>query len=236
LPRGTLRIIKEICTPSIRIFLRAYKVSELDTLEILANEYEELEKEREAFAQEKKLSRTKSAAQRKSRAKDAMNQATRVNGKCPGVTTTPGPTAASNRTTTRRSMVTTPTAIEKAKQHLLEADKHHTEAKETILVTDPQEVCLDLSISAAERQAGVAQCYPSKLSGTLIEEGQIGGNSYKATINPGATASVVSEELSANLPALGRITRTRRRVRLADGRRGGIDAQLEVEVKFRTQE
>jgi len=52
-------------------------VSELDTLEILANEYEELEKEREAFAQEKKLSRTKSAAQRKSRAKDAMNQATR---------------------------------------------------------------------------------------------------------------------------------------------------------------
>jgi len=62
LPRETLRIIKENCTPSLRIFLRAYKVFELDTLMILADEFEELEKEREAFAQEIKFSRTKSAA------------------------------------------------------------------------------------------------------------------------------------------------------------------------------
>jgi len=60
----------------------------------------------------------------------------------------------------------------------------------------------------------------------------IGGNSYKATIDTGATASFVSEELADNIAALERITKTRRQVRLADGRCGGIDAQLEVEVKF----
>jgi len=37
------------------------KVSELDSLMILADEYEELKKEREAFAQENKFSRTKSS-------------------------------------------------------------------------------------------------------------------------------------------------------------------------------
>jgi len=60
----------------------------------------------------------------------------------------------------------------------------------------------------------------------------IGGNSYKATIDTEATASFVSEELAHNIAALGRITKTRRQVRSADGRCGGIDAQLEVEVKF----
>jgi len=40
--KDTLRIIKENCTPSLRIFQRAYKVSGLDTLMILADEYEEL--------------------------------------------------------------------------------------------------------------------------------------------------------------------------------------------------
>jgi len=96
------------------------------------------------------------------------------------------------------------------------------------------------AISAAERRAGIAQCH-SKLTGKLIEEEQqlsaavmTGGNSYKATIDTGATASFVSEELADNIAALGRITRTRRQVRLADGRCGGIDAQLEVEVKFGT--
>jgi len=62
--KGTLRVIKENCTPSLRIFLRAYKVSDLDTLVILADEYEELEKEREVFAQENKFSKTKSASTR----------------------------------------------------------------------------------------------------------------------------------------------------------------------------
>jgi len=62
LPRETLRIIKGNCTPSLMIFLREYKMAELDTLMILADEYEKLEKEREAFAQENKFSRTKSAA------------------------------------------------------------------------------------------------------------------------------------------------------------------------------
>jgi len=60
----------------------------------------------------------------------------------------------------------------------------------------------------------------------------IGGNSYKATIDTGASACIVSEELADNLAALGRITRTGRQVGLADGRCGGINAQLEVEVKL----
>jgi len=33
--KKTLRVIKENCTPSLRMFLRAYKVSDLDTLMIL---------------------------------------------------------------------------------------------------------------------------------------------------------------------------------------------------------
>jgi len=60
----------------------------------------------------------------------------------------------------------------------------------------------------------------------------IGGNSNKATIDTGATASFVSEKMADNIAALGRITRTRQQVRLADGRWGGINAQLKVEVKF----
>jgi len=60
--KDTLRIIKENCTPSLRIFIRAYKVSDLNTLMILSDEYEELEKEREAFVQENKFSKTKPAS------------------------------------------------------------------------------------------------------------------------------------------------------------------------------
>jgi len=95
------------------------------------------------------------------------------------------------------------------------------------------------AISAAERQAGIAQCDLSKLTGKLTEEEQqlsaavmIGGNSYKATIDTGATASFVSEEMADIIAALGRIIRTRRQIRLADGRSGGINAQLELKVKF----
>jgi len=53
--KETLRVTNENCTSSLRIFLRTYKVSDLDTLMILADEYEELEKEREVFAQENKF-------------------------------------------------------------------------------------------------------------------------------------------------------------------------------------
>jgi len=60
--KDTLRIIKENCTTSLRIFLMAYKVSDLDTLMILGDEYEELEKEWEALAQENKFSKTMSAS------------------------------------------------------------------------------------------------------------------------------------------------------------------------------
>jgi len=45
----------------------------------------------------------------------------------------------------------------------------------------------------------------------------IGGGTYKATIDTGATASFISEDLADNPAALGKITRIRRQVRLADG-------------------
>jgi len=59
--KETLNIIKENFTLNLRISVRAYKISDLDTLMVLADEFEELEKEREAFAQENKFSRTKSS-------------------------------------------------------------------------------------------------------------------------------------------------------------------------------
>jgi len=40
--KDTLMLIKENCTPSLRIFLRAYKVSDVETLMVLADEYEKL--------------------------------------------------------------------------------------------------------------------------------------------------------------------------------------------------
>jgi len=76
--KETLRVIKENCTPSLRIFLRAYKVSDLDTLMILADEYEELEKEREVFAQENKFSKTKSASPTQGTCRRCEGQITRT--------------------------------------------------------------------------------------------------------------------------------------------------------------
>jgi len=68
---------KENFTPSLRIFLRAYKVSDLDTLVILADENKELEKEREIFAQENKFSKTKSASPTCRRCEETDNRDTR---------------------------------------------------------------------------------------------------------------------------------------------------------------
>jgi len=80
--KETLRVIKKNCTPTLRIFLRAYKVSDLDTLMILADKYEEHEKEREVFAQENKFSKTKSALPTQvtcRRCEETDNQETRGN-------------------------------------------------------------------------------------------------------------------------------------------------------------
>jgi len=60
----------------------------------------------------------------------------------------------------------------------------------------------------------------------------VGGATNKATFDTGATASILSKELAYNPAVLGKNTRIRRQVRLADGRCGGIDEQLEVEIAF----
>jgi len=76
----------------------------------------------------------------------------------------------------------------------------------------------------------LARCYIPNLTGKLIEDEQqfsaavtMGGNLYKTTIDTGATASFISEELADNLAALGMITRTSRQVRLADGRCSAVE-------------
>jgi len=55
----------------------------------------------------------------------------------------------------------------------------------------------------------LARCYIPNLTGKLIEDEQqfsaavtMGGNLYKTTIDTGATASFISEELADNLAAL----------------------------------
>ncbi|XP_050745538.1 uncharacterized protein LOC127011646 [Drosophila biarmipes] len=69
---------------SLRIFLRAYKVPDLDT-SMLADEYEELEKDREAIAQENKFSKAKSSPRTQvtcRRCEETDNQETRRNDQC----------------------------------------------------------------------------------------------------------------------------------------------------------
>jgi len=147
-------------------------------------------------------------------------------------------------------MDTTTTATDAASKHFLEATKYNTRVSAPTLVvllgvreSRRQERRMLLAdgkcpaISAAERRAEVARCYLSKLTGKLIEEEQqlsaavtIDGGTYKATIDTWATASFIRKELADNLVALGKITRIRRQVRLADGRCGGIEEQLEVEI------
>jgi len=81
---------------------------------------------------------------------------------------------------------------------------------------------MPIDLSRREESGGR---YLSKLTGKLIEEQQqlsaavtIGGGTYKATIDTGAIASFISKELADDLAALGKITRIRQQVRLADGR------------------
>jgi len=126
--KDTQRIIQENCIASLRIFLRAYKVSDLDTLMILSDEYEELEKEREAFVQENKFSKTKSASPTQVTCRRCEETAPRRHGE---------PTngrdltvAAGNRSTTRRPINTTTTATDAANKHCVEATKYKKERAE----------------------------------------------------------------------------------------------------------
>jgi len=90
------------------------------------------------------------------------------------------------------------------------------------------------SIAANDREmASDLSCREASGDRTMLPlqtKRQANGISYKTTIDTGATASFVSEEMTDNSAALGRITR--RQVRWADGRCGGINAQLEMEVEF----
>jgi len=141
-----------------------------------------------------------------------------------------------------------PTAIETAKQYLVEAAKQHTEATRCHPCHRPagglsemwweralgKRLVSGASIAANDREmaSSLSRREASGDRTILIEEEQqlsatvmIGGNSYKATIDTGERASFVSEKMADNIATLGRITRTRRQVRLADERCGRINAQ-----------
>ncbi|XP_070068145.1 uncharacterized protein [Drosophila takahashii] len=245
-PTESLNIIRQNCTPSLKIALRAYTVADLDTLMDLADEFEELEKERETFAQENKFARAKPAAQAQitcRRCEDTGDQETQAANK-PLVEATnhnaettgehphhrpPGGLPKVRRPRALRTRLSKPAFVV-----LLGVRQSGYQERRALPRSGKWS-----AISAAERRAGIAKCFLSKLTGKLIEEEQqlsaavtIGGGTYKATIDTGATASFISEELADSLAALGKITRTRRQVRLADGRCGGINAQLEVEIAF----
>ncbi|EDW49046.1 GM23221 [Drosophila sechellia] len=90
---------------------------------------------------------------------------------------------------------------------------------------------------ASEGQPGFARCSPSKLMGNLkAEERQlcatvlIDGVEIKATVDTGATASFISEELPDRLEAAGEVLPTRREVRMADGRYEDVTSMIEVDI------
>jgi len=60
----------------------------------------------------------------------------------------------------------------------------------------------------------------------------ISGKATKPQSTPEQRQAFVSEEMADNIAPLGRIKRTRRQARLADGKAAELNAQLEVEVKF----
>jgi len=96
---------------------------------ILADEYEELEKEHEAFAQENKFSKTKSASLTQvtcRRCEETDNQETRGNDPW----SPPHQARRQQATDAPRGgqWTTPPPATETAKQYIVEAAKQHTEA------------------------------------------------------------------------------------------------------------
>jgi len=133
--KKTLRVIKENSTPSLRIFLRAYKVSDLNTLMIQADEYKELNKEREVFAQENKFSKTKSASPKQvtcRRCEETYNQDTRGNDQLSSLMT------ANNRHTTRRPMDTNPQQQRQLNNTLWRPPNIIQRLQDATHITDPQ--------------------------------------------------------------------------------------------------
>ncbi|XP_044316728.1 uncharacterized protein LOC123037931 [Drosophila rhopaloa] len=248
-PKETLEIIKDNCTPDLRISLRTYKVDDLDTLMILADEYEELDKEREEFIHEHKFSRSRIAAPpqttcRRCEDSTATNEhimeatkhhsdGTQPNAKSHQYTDPRGePTGGMSPLWRTRTLGT---RMQKPKTTVLLGVRQNWHQECRVLPKGGKWA----AIPVAERRTGVAKCLLSKLTGKLIEEEQqlsayveIGGVAYKATIDTGATSSFINEELADRLTDTGMITRTRRQVRLADGRCSRISSQLEITVKF----
>jgi len=187
-------------------------LSDLDTLMILADEYEELEKEREVFGQEKKLSKTKSAS-------PTDNQGTRGNDQW-----SPPHQARRQQATDapRGGQWTPPPQQQKQPNNTLwrlPSNIQRPPISQTRRRPVESSGCYFAGyaarwVSGAPIAADLSRrCHLSKLTGKLIEEKQqlsaavmIGGNSYKATIDTGATSSFVSEELADNIAAQGRIT------------------------------
>jgi len=214
-----------------------------------------LEKQQEAFAQQHKFSKAKSASPR---CEETENQETRG--------TPPHLARRQQATDAPRGGQWTPHPQEqRLPNNTLWRSSNTQRPQDAPHIIDPQEACRKCggnghwargcyspgyaarwvsgaSIASNDREmasdhsrreaSGDRTTLPLQTNGQANQGGaalsaavMIGGNSYKATIDSGATASFVSEEMAGNIAALGRITRTRRQVRLANGRCGGTIAE-----------
>jgi len=152
---------------------------------LLADEYEELEQEREAFAQENKFSKAKSASPTQvtfRRCEETGNKETR------GIEQWSPP-----HRVPRQHATGAPGGGQWTPPHQQQRQPTNTvwrppstaqRPHETTHITDPRRPAesaavtdtgcgdVDTNASAAELRAGVARCYFSKLTGKLIEEEQ----------------------------------------------------------------
>ncbi|EDW54772.1 GM11177 [Drosophila sechellia] len=210
--KETLARIRENSTPALRMFIRPYECRHLDALMTLADEFEELDTQRERFDLER-------------------NNRTRHQREFPR-----GDHNAVCRSTSlpqmRWSRPLGAGVQEPANKFLLDLRKNR--AKDFGML--PQ-IGKRHATPASEGQPEFGRRCPSKLMGNLkAEERQlsatvlIDGVGIEATVDTGATASFISEELADRLQAAGEVLPTRRKVRMADGRYEDVTSMIEVDI------
>ncbi|XP_044315167.1 uncharacterized protein LOC123037605 [Drosophila rhopaloa] len=241
--KETLERIKENSTLALRMFVRPFECRNLDTLKALADEFEELDQQREKFELVAEPTSTKA----KIRPGCGVQAVTGG----PGRTTTKY--AARPRTSKQSRRIRSKSypglpqmrgpdhwAKECRNQtaYVLLAVRKNRSSDGSVLF----QVGKRPATPASEGRPGIARGCHSKLMGDLeAEEMQlsatvlIGESTIKATVDTGATASFISEELADRLQAAGRVGPTRRQVRMADGRCGEISSQLETKIGLETK-
>ncbi|EDW49594.1 GM10865 [Drosophila sechellia] len=206
--KETLFRIRENSTPALRMFIRPYECRHLDALMALTDEFDKLDTQRERFDLERN---NRARHQRDFRRGDQ-------NVVCRRCQDDPADPARNNNNRRDARFCAKPSTSlpqmrwpgplvsgvqEPADQFLL--DLRENRSKDFGML--PQ-IGKRHATPASEGQPGFARCSPSKLMGNLkAEERQlsatvlIDGVEIKATVDTGATASFISEELADRLQA-----------------------------------